>query len=460
MNARAQRVVFFVSLVLLLGGCGVYVPQTVSLWADVHPQGWVVFTGSRAPFPPPPPQKPIDLANKILLFHPALGVTLTTVEEPSVELSWPRFGPNDALYFIGNSQKIYKLSISFDDMERSIYDPQLLLQAKPRSLQEAQLLWTDEGGISALALSPDGRYIAFLRESESYSNKQFAVVIVDMAQDPPKEVAALSTVYLTRVIWTADSKAVLLAHQEPERSVKIGDQEFSLGMITRYEIDTAKETVLARGVLFSTGPQDQDGSSYPESVYGPGPLALSPDGQTLYYTDLVTLSPRTAQDMRLGLYSVELASGARQLLFELPQEEIGHELAVSPSGRRLAFTAVSYRVGMGGFALHSALYLADGDHVRQLAQQTNGWLFPLWLDDVQLAYVQFRIEITEGEQPALPAGVQPALWVHNVATGERSNHLPALTTQIQIDALRQRIRQLEERVQNLEKALHELQNKK
>ncbi len=232
---------------------------------------------------------------------------------------------------------------------------------------------------------------------------------------------------------------MLLARQEPERSV-------NLGMIIRYELATAEETVLVRDVLFS---------SHPESVRGPGPLALSPDGQTLYYTNLVTLPPRTAQDVRLGLYSLELASRAHKLLMELPTAEALHEIAVAPSGRRLAFTVVSYRVGMD-FALYSALYLADGDHVRQLAQQTNGWLFPLWLDDVQLAYVQFRVEI---ENEDFPAGVQPALWVHNVETDERSNYLPLLTMQMQLEALRQRVRQLEERMQNLEKALHELQNK-
>ncbi len=445
MNARAQRVVLLVVWVLLVGGCGVYVPETISLWADVHPQGWVVFTGSRAPFPPPPRSQ--GLTNRILLFHPAVGVTLTVVEDPSEDVSWPRWGADDTLYVIGNSRKIYELPMRFDDMERVIYDPQL--GAKPLALQEAKLLWRDPGGISALAPSPNGQYIAFLRESGGYSDKQLAVVIVDIGQDPPQEIAALPTVYLTRVIWAADSKAVLLAHQEPGRSVKIGDREFPLGVITRFELGAAEETVLVRDVLFSRKPQDDSS----DSEMGPGPLALSPDGQTLYYTNLLTPAPRTMRDLRLGLYSVELPSGARQLLFELPPEEIVHELAVSPDGRRVAFTLVSYRLGLG-FSLQSSLYLVDGGRARQLAQQTNGWLFPVWLDDAQLAYVQFRIEI---ENQGLPAGVQPALWVHNVETEERSNYLPLLTMQMQLEALRQRVRQLEERLQNLEKALQELQ---
>lgn len=433
--------------VLVIGGCGVYTPPMVSLWADVHPQGWVVFTGSRAPFPPP--QKPQDLPSKILLFHPALGMSVIALQDPQEDFSWPRWGA-DALYWIGNGQKIYRLPAHFDDLERLIYDPSLLLQGKPLSLQDAQLLWRDEGAISALAPSPYGRYIAFLRESGDYSYKQFTAVIIDIEQDPPKEIAALPTVYLTRVNWTADSKALLLARQEPERLVKIGDQQYPVGMIVRYDLATAEETVLVRDIWFYRVPQD---SSYPESVYGPGPLALSPDGQTLYYTNLMTLAPRTAQDLRLGLYKVELTSGARQLLFELPQGEAVHELAVSPDGQRVAFTLVSYRVGIG-FSLQSALYLATEDGMKPLAQQTNGWLFPLWLDDAHLAYVQFRLEM-ENEQ--LPMGVRPALWVQDVETGERSNYLPMLTMQMQLDALRQAVRRLQERVEALEKAVQELQ---
>ncbi|MEM4722139.1 MAG: hypothetical protein QXT73_08785, partial [Candidatus Methanomethylicaceae archaeon] len=106
--------------------------------------------------------------------------------------------------------------------------------------------------------------------------------------------------------------------------------------------------------------------------------------------------------------------------------------------------------------LQSALYLATEDEVKPLAQQTNGWLFPLWLDDTHLAYVQFRLEM-ENEQ--LPMGVRPALWVQDVETGERSNYLPMLTMQMQLDALRQAIHRLEERVHELEQALQELHNK-
>lgn len=170
---------------LIVGGCGVYVPRTVSLWADVHPQGWVVFTGSRAPFPPP--QKPQDLTSKILLFHPALGVTLSVIEDPSEDLSWPRWGADDALYVIGDSRKIYRIPMNFDDIERLVYDPSLLLQLKPLSLHNTQRLWADfKGSISALAPSPHGRYMAFLRESRGYDSQQFTVVILDLEQDPQR----------------------------------------------------------------------------------------------------------------------------------------------------------------------------------------------------------------------------------------------------------------------------------
>ncbi|MCS7198340.1 MAG: hypothetical protein NZ930_06670 [Candidatus Bipolaricaulota bacterium] len=436
--------------VFTVSSCDLYVPQTISLWADVHPQGWVVFTGSRPPFPPPP--KPQDLTNKILLFHPALGMTITLLQDPFEDFSWPRWS-TDALYWIGNSRTVYRLPVSFDNIERWIYDPSALLQAKPLSLQAAERLWADfKGSIRALAPSPDGRYLAFLRETE----KRFTIAVIDLVQNPPQEIAELPTAWLPCIIWTPDSRAILFARQYPKRTITLpfvdGQKTYPLGTIMRYELATAEETPLARDIVFFTSPP-QD--SYDESVLGPGPIALSSDGQILYYTNFVTLSPRTAQDLRVGLYKVELPHGMRQLLVELPTPGIVYEIVVSPSSQRLAFTLVSYHIGIG-FSLQSSLYLATGDSTRQLAYQTNGWLFPLWLDDSHLAYVQFQLEMKD-EKP--PLGVQPALWVYSVETNERSNYLPLLTTQMQLDALRQAVHQLAERVQKLEQALQELQNK-
>lgn len=439
MNTRLIISGILVTALVLVSGCGFQPPPITALWADVHPQGWVVFTGSRPPFPPPTRDGYyVSYDDKLLLFHPHLGTTITFLEDSRESFSWPRWLStlySDELYWIGNQQKIYRMTVNLSELEGALADP---LQIRlPMTLQDAKLLWADESGtISALAPSPDGKFVAFLREHE----RQFAVVILDIQQDPVQKVAELPTVWLPNVIWTADGQSVLLAREDPNRSFSPGD--LSVGEIVRHVIATGEEIALAGGVVF-----------YRSDVSGPGPMALS--GSTLYYTNLVTLRPRTAKELRLGLYRVDLDGGPQHLLMELSLDQTINEIAVSPSGRRVAFTLASYRAGVA-LAIQSSLWLSDGHRTWQLAQLVNGWLFPLWLDDDHLVYVQFQVE---AENQDLPMGVRPALWVHNVETGERSNYLPLLATQMQIDALRQAVQRLQERLEALEKTVQELQSR-
>ncbi len=432
-------------VIVALGGCGFQTPPVTALWADVHPQGWVVFTGSRPPFPPPsqPYGSYAGYDDKLLLFHPHLGTTITILEDASGTFSWPRWSTSpdsDKLYWISDSRRVYRLAIDLSGIASAISDP--LQSQPPLTLEDAELLWTDEGAISALAPSPDGKFLAFLREYEW----QFTVVVLDVEQNPAQKIAELPTVWLPRVLWTPDGHAVLLAQEIPGRFVALGDQQISLGTIVRHEITTAEETVLVRDVALYNS--SQTGRNLP----GLGPIAFAPDGSTLYYVTLARLRPQTAQDLRLGLYGVDLVTGARKLLMEFPPGEGSIvELVAAPSGRRLAFTRVGYHVGVG-FSVQSALYLIEGDQLRPLTQLLYGWFFPLWLDETHLAYVQFHFDM---EYPS--GGVRPALWVHNVETGERFDHLPLLRVQEQIESLRQALRRLQEQIRALEQAIEELQ---
>jgi hypothetical protein len=430
--------------IVALSGCGFLTPPVTALWADVHPQGWVVFTGSRPPFPPP--SQPYSYAgydDKLLLFHPHLGTTITILEDASGTFSWPRWSASpysSKLYWISNRGRVYRLAIDFSEIERAISDP--LQSRPPLTLEDAELLWTDEGAISALAPSPDGKLLAFLREYDG----QFTVVVLNVEESPAQKIAELPTVWLPGVLWTPDSHAVLLAHETPERFVALGDQQIPLGTIVRHEITTAEETVLVRDVALYNSSQTV------RNLPGLGPIALAPDGSTLYYVTLARLRLQTAQDLRLGLYGVDLVTGARKLLMEFPPEEGGiTELVAAPGGQRLAFTRVGYHVGVG-FSVQSALYVIEGDQLRQLTQLLYGWFFPLWLNESHLAYVQFQFDIGSPH-----SGVRPALWVHNVETGERFDHLPLLRMQEQIESLRQAIRRLHEQIRALEQALRELQ---
>jgi hypothetical protein len=81
-----------------------------------------------------------------------------------------------------------------------------------------------------------------------------------------------------------------------------------LGTIVRHEITTGDETVLVRDVALYNS--SQTGGNLP----GLGPIALDPDGSMLYYVTLARLRLQTAQDLRLGLYGVDLVTGARKLL--------------------------------------------------------------------------------------------------------------------------------------------------
>lgn len=426
-----------------LSGCGLPSLVPIPAWVDVHPQGWVVFTGARPPFPPPTPQSRYG-DDKLWLFHPHLGLTVTLLEDPSESFSSPRWlamPEGDYLFWVASQQKIYGMSVDFTKIEQMISEP---LQSKlPFALQDAMLIWTEESGvIHAPSPSPDGRYLAFLREDE----RGFTVVVLGGGSTPMQKIVELTATRMSRIVWDSSGQAVFVVQEDPSGEISLGDIKTQIGRIVRHDLASGEERVVVDGVALYQGPPQG-------SRAGPGPLALSPDGQTLYYTTLTTLSPRTAQDVRLGLYSVELADGTRQLLAELPAAEVLQEIVVSRSGRRLAFTTASVRVGLG-FAAHSALYLVEGAQVRLLAQQANGWLFPLWLDDVHLAYVQFQPEIKDEK---FPMGVRPALWVQDVETGERSNYLPMLTMQMQLDALRVAVRRLQERVEALEKAVQELQ---
>jgi hypothetical protein len=428
-----------------LSGCGFQTPPVTALWADVHPQGWVVFTGSRPPFPPPsqPYGSYAGYDDKLLLFHPHLGTTITILEDASGTFSWPRWSASpysSELYWISNRGRVYRLAIDFLEIERAISDP--LQSRPPLTLEDAELLWTDEGAISALAPSPDGKLLAFLREY----NHQFTVVVLDVEEGPAQKIAELPTVWLPRVLWTPDGQAVLLAHEIPERFVALGDQQIPLGTIVRHEITTGDETVLVRDVALYNS--SQTGGNLP----GLGPIALDPDGSTLYYVTLARLRLQTAQDLRLGLYGVDLVTGARKLLMEFPPEEGSIvELVAAPGGQRLALTRVGYHAGVG-VSIQSALYVIEGGQLRQLTQLLYGWFFPLWLDETHLAYVQFQFDIGNP-----PSGVRPALWVHNVETGERFDHLPLLRMQEQLESLRQAMRRLQERIRTLEQAIEELQ---
>jgi hypothetical protein len=380
-----------------------------------------------------------------LLFHPHLGITVTLLESPSESFSSPRWLATpygDELFWVASHQKIYAMSANFAEIEQMISAP--LQSQLPLSLQAATLIWTEESGtIQSISPSPDGRYLAFLREYED----QFTIVVLDVEQTPVQRIAELPTAWLPRVLWTPDGQALLLAREIPQRFVALGDRQIPVGEIVRHEITTDEQTVLVRDVaLYNTLPM--------RSLTGLGPVALTSDGSTLYYTTLTKLRLPTVQDLRLGLYSVDLIAGARKLLLEFPAGEgIINELVVAPNdGRRLAFTRVGYQAGVG-FTVQSALYLIEGDQVQRLAEILYGWFFPLWLDDAHLAYVQFQLEMRT------PAGVQPALWVHNVETGERYNHLPLLTMQAQMESLRVALRQLQERVASLEQALQELQER-
>jgi hypothetical protein len=428
-----------------LSGCGFQTPPVTALWADVHPQGWVVFTGSRPPFPPPsqPYGSYAGYDDKLLLFHPHLGTTITILEDASGTFSWPRWSASpygSKLYWISNRGRVYRLAIDFSEIERAISDP--LQSRPPLTLEDAELLWTDEGAISALAPSPDGKLLAFLREYDH----QFTVVVLDVEEGPAQKIAELPTVWLPRVLWTPDGQAVLLAHEIPERFVALGDQQIPLGTIVRHEITTGDETVLVRDVALYNS--SQTGGNLP----GLGPIALDPDGSTLYYVTLARLRLQTAQDLRLGLYGVDLVTGARKLLMEfLPEEGSIVELVAAPGGQRLALTRVGYHAGVG-VSVQSALYVIEGGQLRQLTQLLYGWFFPLWLDETHLAYVQFQFDIGNP-----PSGVRPALWVHNVETGERFDHLPLLRMQEQLESLRQAMRRLQERIRTLEQAIEELQ---
>nr|BAL58360.1 hypothetical protein HGMM_OP1C055 [Candidatus Acetothermum autotrophicum] len=444
---RAQKRCVTCGLVLLtatitLSSCSLPSVVPTALWADVHPQGWVVFTGARPPFPPPTAQSYYD--DKLLLFHPYLGITATLLEDPRESFSSPRWlaTPDvDELFWVASQQKIYAMAVSFAEIERIISEP--LQSTLPLSLQDARLLWAEESGvIHSLAPSPDGRFLAFLREESG----QFTVVVLDTESTPVQKVAELSTVWLPQIVWDSFGKSVFVVREA--RDVTVGNSKLHVGEIISHEIATGHERTLVDDIVsYRTPPQGSEAA--------PGPLALSPDGQTLYYTTLLALPPRTAQEFRLGLYSVELVSGARRLLVELSPGEALQELAVAPGGRRLAFTTTSLRLGVT-WSLHSALTVLEGTQVRQLAQQTNGWLFPLWLDDTHLAYVQFAPEHS-GDSEQLPTGVRPALWVQDVETHERSNYLPMLAMQMQLDSLRAAVRRLQERIEALEKAVQELQ---
>ncbi len=433
---------------VLVGSCS-YLPTSpiTALWADVHPQGWVVFTGSRPPFPPP--TQPYGYDDKLLLYHPHLGTVITLLEDASDTFSWPRWDATsyaDRLYWIGGQQRIYRLVVDFAEIERAISHP--LDSQLPFSLEDAELLWTDEEGeISALAPSPDGRLLAFLREYQG----RFSVVVLDAEQSPAQRIAELPTAWLSHVTWTSDGQGVLLVREDPTRLVSLGDQQLPVGMIVRHEIATEQETTLVEGVvLFQPSGRNTDGT------FGLGLMSLAPDGSVLYYVTLTTLRPRTLRDLRLGLYKIDLDRRAHQLVMELPAAEMINNLAISPSGRRVAFTLASYRAG-ASLSLESTLYLYDslkGGQAQQLIQLVNGQLFPIWLDDAHLVYVQFQLEM--GNE-TVPGEVRPALWVHNVETGERFDHLPLLTMQAQIESLRMALRQLQERIALLERAVHELQ---
>lgn len=445
---RVQKRCVICGLVLLTGtialsSCSLPSVVPTALWADVHPQGWVVFTGARPPFPPPTARSYYG-DDKLLLFHPYLGITATLLEDPMESFSSPRWlamPDGDELFWVASQQKVYGMAVSFAEIERMISEP---LQSKlPLSLQDATLIWAEESGtIHSLAPSSEGRYLALLREDSG----QFTVVVLDMKSTPIQKVVELSTVWLPQIVWDSSGKSVFVVREA--REVTVGDSKLQVGEIVSYEIATGQERTLVDDLVFyRTPPQGSEAA--------PGPLALSPDGQTLYYTTLMALPPRTAQELRLGLYSIELFSGARRRLVELPLEEAFQEIAVAPGGQRLAFTTISLRLSTT-WSLHSALYVLEGAQVRELAHQTNGWLFPLWLDDAHLAYVQFTFEQSgDGEQ--LPTGVRPALWVQEIETGERANYLPMLTMQMQIESLRAAVRHLQERVEVLEKAVQELQ---
>jgi hypothetical protein len=85
---------------------------------------------------------------------------------------------------------------------------------------------------------------------------------LDVEEGPAQKIAELPTVWLTRVLWTPDGQAVLLAHEIPERFVALGDQQILLGTIVRHEITTGDETVLVRDVALYNSSQTGGGGIF------------------------------------------------------------------------------------------------------------------------------------------------------------------------------------------------------
>ncbi|MFQ6033811.1 MAG: TolB family protein, partial [Candidatus Bipolaricaulia bacterium] len=209
-----------------MGGCALPPPLLAGYWVDVSPDGLIAFVGA-GPLSVEVPELGLDDdMGAVMLFHPGWGMGVKLLEAEGVRFSWPKWWVDpydyyDDLYLIADGKTLDRIEMDFWGIEEL-----------PITLEGAEQVWTDGQEIAAPSPSPDGRYLAYLREDDG---EDFEVVVLglewdlDEGQTPPYEVATPSTAWMPTVPWTPDGEAILLVRREERPAIMPGGDEIPLG---------------------------------------------------------------------------------------------------------------------------------------------------------------------------------------------------------------------------------------
>lgn len=168
-------------------------------------------------------------------------------------------------------------------------------------------LTTDPGRDEAAAWSPDGHWIAFIRNLKD-------VIVVSPNGGPERKIAETVGASLS---WTRDSAEILIARTEPDKSVYLDTVSLATGSFHRL---TSRE----------------------EQPWPYQPFALSPDGTMLAYTRLVPDRarlpfPRTGYERDTDLFIRDASGGtARRVTFF---QRVMRGWAWTPDSKELVFAS-------------------------------------------------------------------------------------------------------------------------